>query len=746
MTLDLGHSSQNFRQNQQGSVDWVQLGNSTISASVSVFHRIAAADVHIGTLTTAHAAAGTFWLSRIGEGRVGVALSRLQSFSALGNALHFGFAIDHPVRHLARTQHGYTCLALLGSLAELSTNAEAAPMVLSELTDILGAPRNSRPSLRQWQSIVRCCSGIFAATTFPCVTEHFLRLAGAETTWASVGEPRDVAIVLDAISKLSRKELVSIHLSGNATCAWLAAFGSYFFGLGVEVRDPNGELLHQSVLEHGHVHLFVVLGPSPEARTLVGAKSYIVRDTSDLVSTHYPLFTGRVEWDTILSTSFAGAGSELLRLGSLLEQILRSAARLFEAVATADPAIDIEIQTGLGSTKEGESGFVRLCRRWIGYHDDSRGLGYLKHARAVLPELAAIYQEPRQAADIDVHRSVLDYEEATHRIERVCECAACNAQPGSSTTNMLCLTLVAESVIILLWALSLVKFDRHLRLSTFGVLHVYREWEHELGVDRNHSRRRIGRLLKYLTLAKLANIVEAIFTGSLSIHVGSTVPPDSAFTYCSYGVCVFLKMVMQLSFQPEQEKWLQVLPGTIESESGVQYQRVGNAQDPMANYPGGKFRSLETLPFSLNVTTNEVKAELIAKETLSELLIAFHFTSRQGSIWGVGPGSLALSIVESLGRVSCRQTSCCREIPHLESVGISEGVGYPEPEVIASHDKSVVVRQITTGTLARVAALWTSHYHDNNSKKNVILRIGECLPCCIRTGLRYSEGVTYIIT
>ena len=746
MTLDLGHSSQNFRQNQQGSVDWVQLGNSTISASVSIFHRIAAADVHVGTLTTAHAVAGTFWLSRIGEGRVSVALSRLQSFSALGNALHFGFAIDHPVRHLARTQHGYTCLALLGSLAELSTNAEAAPMILSELTDILGAPRNSRPSLRQWRSIVRCCSGIFAATTFPCVTEHFLRLAGAETTWASVGDSRDIATVLDAISKLSRQELVSINLSGNATCAWLAAFGNYFFGLGVEVRNPNGELLHQSVSEHGHVHLFVVFGPSQEARTLVGAKSYIVRDTSDLVSTHYPLFTGRVEWDTVLSTSFAGAGSELLRLGSLLEQILRSAARLFEAVATADPAVDTETQTGLGSVIEGQSRFSRLCRGWIGYHDDSRGLGYLKHARAVLPEVAVVYQEPRQTADIDVHRAVLDYEEAIHRIERVCECAACDVQPGSSTSDRLCLTLVAESVIVLLWALSLVKFDRHLRPSTFGVLHVYQEWEHEVGVDRHHSRRRIGRLLKYLTLAKLANIVEAIFAGSLSSHGGSTVPPDSAFTFCSYGVCVFLKMVMQLNFQPEQEKWLQVLPGTIESESGVQYQRVADAQDPMANYPGGKFRSLEALPLSLNVTTNEVKAELIAKETLSELLIAFRFTSRQGSIWGVGPGSLAKSIVESLGSVSCRQTSCCRDIPHLESVGVLEGVGYPEPEVIASHHKSVVIRQITTGTLARLAALWTSHYHGSDSRKNVILRTAECLPCCIRHGLRYSEGVTYIIS
>ena len=86
--------------------------------------------------------------------------------------------------------------------------------------------------------------------------------------------PRDIAIVLDAIFKLSRKELVSIHLSGNATCAWLAAFGNYFFGLGVEIRDPNGELLHQSFAEHGHVHMFVTFGTSAEPQTLVSAKSY----------------------------------------------------------------------------------------------------------------------------------------------------------------------------------------------------------------------------------------------------------------------------------------------------------------------------------------------------------------------------------------------------------------------------------------------------------------------------------------
>ena len=470
--------------------------------------------------------------------------------------------------------------------------------------------------------------------TFPCVTEHFLRLARARTPEAKpealVGNPRDVAVVLDAISRLSRKELVSIDLSGNDTCAWLAAFGNYFFGLGVEIRDRNGELLHQSVSEQGRVHLFVTFGTSAEARAVVGAKCYIVRDVTDMLTGVHTLLSGRVEWDAVLLTMFLGSSSELLRLGTQLEQILRSAARLFEAVATADPAIDTELQMALG-----ESDFGGLCRSWIGYRDDSRGLGYLKFARDLLPELAVIHSEPRQAVDIDVHKSVLDYEEAAHRIEQFCQCAACNANPASSTNASLCLTLIVESFIIMLWALSLVKFDRNLRLHKFGVRKVRERWEFtqlDLKADEHHSRRRLGRLLRYLTLGTLQDVVRDLFTASLTLHENIEDSSDCFSAYCSYGICVFLKLVFELNSQPEQEKWLLVLPGTIASESGVQYQRVSDHKSTMAHYPLGQFCSLETLPLPLNVTTNEVKAELIAKDASSELRIAFRFRGSQGSI------------------------------------------------------------------------------------------------------------------
>ena len=105
-------------------------------------------------------------------------------------------------------------------------------------------------------------------------------------------------------------------------------------------------------------------------------------------------------------------------------------------------------------------------------------------------------------------------------------------------------------------------------------------------------------------------------------------------------------------------------------------------------------------------------------------------------------------MVHSLGRFCCLQTDYCRQIPDLEIVVVLEGVGHPSFKVIASHHKFVVARQTTTGTLARLAALWTSYerpFSVFDESEDVILRTGECLPCCIRQGLRNPERVTFII-
>ena len=376
---------------------------------------------------------------------------------------------------------------------------------------------------------------------------------------------------------------------------------------------------------------------------------------------------------------------------------------------------------------------------WIGYHEDSRGLGFLKHARAVLPEISNIHTEPRQTLNINVKNSISAYKQALSAIERLCECTNCKAPSMVS----FCLSITAETVIILLWALSLVEFDRNLRISRYGITSLYYRWQSELGKNGPVSDLRLKRLLKYMTMRNLESIVEELFMGPYCKR-RKKVEYHSIFT--SRGICVFYRMLVHLNPQPEQEKWLQVVPGVIQSESGVQYEQVSDAQDPVLNYPDSIFRSLESLPLPSGFLTNELKAEVIAKETLAELLVSFQFSDCQGSIIGVGPAHLAMLIVWSLGRVSCLQSTCRREAPDLKSVGLLEGIGCPGFEDRESHGFSVVIRHVATGSLAPLAALWTSHYVELKSNRDVILRRDECLPCCVSKGFQNHRSITYIIT
>ena len=146
--------------------------------------------------------------------------------------LWFGFGIQHPIRHLGRTENGYSCIALCEALSTISTDLEAAALIMTELTDIKGAPQDLRPSLHQWHDMVKSCSGSLLPTKFECISNQYMLLSGTLddlNLLPKIKEPHDVALVLDAIGRLSRGDVAAITLVGGAICGWLAAFAHVFF-------------------------------------------------------------------------------------------------------------------------------------------------------------------------------------------------------------------------------------------------------------------------------------------------------------------------------------------------------------------------------------------------------------------------------------------------------------------------------------------------------------------------------------
>lgn len=761
---------------QQGSVDWVSLANTTVSATVSVFNRLAAADVHPGTLATAHAIAGTFWLSAQGETNVDNALKSLTSFSSIGQVLHFGFGIEAPVRHLAKTQNGYACLALFGALNELAPTKDSAAYLLRELADLMGAPRESRPSLRQWNSLLDVCAGMFSATTFPVIFNQYQRLS--EECSSYVGSPRDIAEALLAVAKLARQELDAISITGTTACSWLAAFGHYFLGLSVCIQDPQGLVRYKSGT--GNQASITIECPWESLWTgqLVERKRYVIRTFEDLYRVANPAFSGRVRWEEALSVAFGRHMDELLFEGRFLfAQILGCTARLMEAVASADQAL----QSVLGLH---DALLLSMRERWVGYCEDSHGAGFLRFATGTFPELSGCKSEASLWLSSNLRDAYSGYLDAVLGLQDLCGCQ----NHDTHYRREWCLQDLADGVIFIVYSLSLTSFNPDLRPSLLG-LRRYAELQRANSEQACLPERRLARLFEQMTLRQLMHRVAVLFSG-VSYHVDSNSMKSAV---CLGGVCTFLDSLVHWPDRPGHSKWLRVVCGVIQSRGGCQFQWVLDGKTREEDYPSCEVKVATDLSGCVKAhpVRSDTVIDLVVEETLTDLYatIRFHGSEscrqssesdrRQSRSYSIGPVGLAIILARSTGTVPCTHSKACHEEIDLTSVFYSEGsgpirradigltpfsaFGRAVNESVPNDHSIVVLRPEVPGGIAATLALCSSNdisvlglpgnahpwpqiwplagdelvgIDARHAHAGCIFRQEECMRCCIREAKR----------
>ena len=362
MGLSIGDGNQPAF-SQQGTIDWVQLGDTGVRATVSVLSRISAGNVDPFTITVMQALASQYQLSPLGKTRINESLQSLKCFASIRNLLWFGFGINHVVHILELTDHGVSALALCGSLSEVMS-AEMVASILDKLPAIYDAPQHLRPSLSQWEALVVSCDKAISRTNFGLIAEHFMSLHGDEPVgppqlllrhapgawqFRACGQPSDIATALDMFSKISSNSLKAVELRGDAVCGLLAAFGFWFLGLEVEIRKGS-TVPYRSVSAKSHVHIVVEYRladhqtSSSSFDVQIASKSYHVVNISNILTDHVVdygndnhIMSGRMTWDRAVKTAFGAAGEELLGAHYHLSQIFGTAARIFSALAMAEP-------------------------------------------------------------------------------------------------------------------------------------------------------------------------------------------------------------------------------------------------------------------------------------------------------------------------------------------------------------------------------------------------------------------------
>lgn len=242
---------------QQGTVDWTQLANSSVTFSLGVLSRLSQAGIEPFTLAVGQAIFLRFPLPPETQQKIHETLANLKPFSSYGNVLWFGFGIKHVARLLAESEQGIACIALCGSLS-VSYDKFYCAQVLRSMTQIQSAPGNLSPSISQWSSLVDVCSGTLVSSEFPNIVEGFCRLwydYQNEHVWKirTATPPHALGKALSTIAAVASGELHSVTFVGGVDCAWIAAIAEWVLRLTVEVQDTKtGRCLYQKIhnLEH----------------------------------------------------------------------------------------------------------------------------------------------------------------------------------------------------------------------------------------------------------------------------------------------------------------------------------------------------------------------------------------------------------------------------------------------------------------------------------------------------------------
>ncbi|KAF9768557.1 hypothetical protein IL306_014156 [Fusarium sp. DS 682] len=325
---------------QQGSIDWIQLAKMSISIPISVLARVSAADVSPLTIVVGQEMSSLFQLSRTGHERLTKALGELKSFSAIGDAIWFGFGIKHLVRALAETNKGLALLTLCSCLSEIHP-PKACAEILIKLSYACGAPDDLRPSAKQWINLVEACSGTLKSTTFGCIAEQFMAFHGTYVSEGYFDDAEDVAAALLAVARVSSGVLNSATLTGGRSCGWLAAIGFYFLGLDVEIRSSDNTSIYKSTTNNDSIRLLVMYDtPHSSNQVQVNSTTYVISSIDKLVYSYEEqaesIMSGTLHWNSCLSQTFGDAFQQLLRAKPTFGALIGISARVFQGLTNSE--------------------------------------------------------------------------------------------------------------------------------------------------------------------------------------------------------------------------------------------------------------------------------------------------------------------------------------------------------------------------------------------------------------------------
>ncbi|ETS84384.1 hypothetical protein PFICI_02409 [Pestalotiopsis fici W106-1] len=762
---------------QQGSLDWVSLSRSSVAFTVDILGRFMAAGVQPFTIMVGQEIAKNLRLSTSGEKNIQDALNSLRSYRGLGDVIWFGFGLRSLVRTLGSTTEGKGLVALCSALGE-TFHEDFAATVLHSMTASYNPPSGFMPSLKEWQMLVKACSGVLAHTKFPVLVDSFTRLVprqrrlqqklqarrSGQIPDALCPSPHDLSVTILALGMLSRNHFHQISIKGGVGAGWLAAVGEWMYGFNVSIIDAKGMTMYQTkdcvsrpglVIQLDDDSLATATATTVDLTLAVTSKTFRLRDRSGIMKllsiSEPPFYGGRLPWDECFREAYGLEFAQLLKLEETIGTGFGCAARIFAGIMDFEsPGVDLYHAT-----------------QHKHYFTESGGRGFIRNSFEICPELHSLTQISYKQLDRSFKDAQIEYIRSMFEIRKACKCSCCLPQGESSSINSLCRLAIFESVIIICQILSTTAMATKMGMRRDGMMWVYHNAHNAIADTPRRSGTPGQDLVRQTEINRILNptFLENEFLGCMMLFAGrKTTDENGANAFSHGGVCSFYSVLQDFVLDREVLGRISIVPGHIEW-GGSSYPSIRDRND------------ISSMPEPVQSIQPMVSVSLGVTQQVESLQIDFLFgleDNSMNSALAVGPASLIKAVLKSRGTAfHCRRASVpCATTFEIEPTRGSWSISNPprlapclgitvkwairEDEVstvpwglrLTESGKTEYFTSVgilpsiyDTDVAKAVAIVVATHL-----KKDVILADSQCNACCIQP--RFGKGIEnlFIVT
>lgn len=444
-------------------------------------------------------------------------------------------------------------------------------MILSALWKVYEFPEEYKPSLEQFSSLVKVCSGVLSASPFPEVHRRMMDLdlpiPSREEEGQRCSEPADVAKALRGVFDITTEKHNRITVVGGSSCSFVAAISHWLFDLTTYVEDENGKVLFapsigECPIDPITAKVHVQYGSATTASMIdISSTSYGIGNIRDIIALDDErslTLRSRVPWDLALSLVFGGIFLKLMKAPKLLGSLLGSIARVTLALAVGERDV--------GDCDRGA---------FVDFTEASYGHGFINSVSQTFPELSSseLRQHMEDAAATTFKVAYGQIQTDLDMLQYHCKCRTCRELRLTESSGG-CSARLAVTIARTVSMVSSLRFHTELPLhpTVEGLRNIYQ-------ATNVHDFRRHIRTPGYNYSGSLnyedsydwntgLNQVLDLFTGFRS-GGSPAIRDDTAIIACHHeGICVFAEIAVDLTSHANKLRQIHVIPGHIN--------RIGN--------------------------------------------------------------------------------------------------------------------------------------------------------------------------